>query len=152
MDEGRIPKYETRPRFSRDRRSHSDRSRAEPDDLLGRVAAERTPGARRQPRAWSDDDPAARGVSRRGRSESVSGAGSPGAARVAAEEAVLRRRIRRRPGRRTLWTRRTRLRAGTATDRARIANATTESHAREHRSVRRAPWPHIRGDRRRRAQ
>ena len=43
---GRIPKYETRAHFSRDRRSHSDRSRAEPDDLLGRVAAERTRGAR----------------------------------------------------------------------------------------------------------
>ena len=101
------------------------------------------------------DDPGARGVFRGRRSDEVSGADPGRPAAVAAEEAVLQRRPRcdRRGGRGGAVA------GGPAGSGSRLPAASAcaagppaRAHARQHRRLRRAARPHVRRDRRRRAQ
>src|SRR5579872_5069973 len=104
------------------------------------------PGPRRRPRARGDDGPRARGVSRGRQSRALSRADPRRAARVAAEEAVLFRGVRCS---RCRWPRRSG-RRGRRGRNGRIDSAPCD--AREHRAVRRAARPHVRGNRQRRTQ
>ena len=96
----------------------------------------------------------ARGLSRRRRPGDVSRTDARGPAAVAAAQAVLLRRRRRDRRRRTRRPRR----AGRSGGRRRRAapagawRAGAQRHPRQHRDVRRTARPHLRRDRRRRAQ